>query len=179
MRPATRSRVRASAAAASAAFLALALALPGVSAADTDFFTAKPQGQAIKVTEARSRTSGQRLLIGGLIGGAVLCAGAGLYFHLDSRSASNEVSRVDQSNEVWTRDRQDTYDRAHRSRTGAIVGYAGGGAILIAAAVVLIVTDPGTEVKDTGIAKVAGGKLQGLALSPLEGGALMEAAWRF
>jgi hypothetical protein len=178
-------------AAAAAALLAIALAAPGTSAAGGDYFAAQPKTDEVKITTARSRTPRQRLLIGGLLGGAVASAGIGLYFHLDGRSASEEVTALNPTHEVWTRERQDRYDHAKSARVGAIIGYTGGGLLLAAAAVVFYLTDPGTEVREVGVRVVpakrpppappSGGalRLQGIDVAPLQGGAMLEAAWRF
>ena len=119
------------------------------------------------------RTQEQRLLIGGLAGAGVLVGALGLYFHLDSRDASDQVSASAFTARAWTADEQDAFDRADRSGTRAAIGYGVGGALLVAAVVTLIVTDPGTEVT------VIRPRSASPVVSPAPGGALFGGMWSF
>jgi hypothetical protein len=112
-----------------------------------------------------------------VLGGAgVLFSGIGLYFHFDSRSASDDVNAHRYTGNTWTLDRQDRFDRAHRSATLAGVGYGIGGALLIATAVVYMVTEPPLEslvihphTEPKPVTMVA----------PLPGGAFVSRGWEF
>ncbi len=129
-----------------AALVAVTLAA-GVAHADTPDYFAKPnEGSTIKVKRTKSRTTNQRLLIGGLLAGAALGIGVGVYYHLDSRDAANAVSANDDlTGETWTPELQATYDRAGTSGTIAIVGYAIGAAFLGGTIVAAWKTQPGEE----------------------------------
>lgn len=114
-----------------------------------------------------------------LIGGAgVLFGGVGLYFHFDSRSASDEVKSFRYTGRTWTPEREDTYDRAHRSAAIAGVSYGIGGALLIATAVVYMITEPGLE---TLVIHPHENPRPSSAtmLAPLPGGAFVSRGWEF
>ncbi len=114
-----------------------------------------------------------------LLGGTGLVFGAvGLYFHFDSRSATDEVKANRYLGRTWTPERQDTYDRAHRSAAIAGVAYGIGGALLIATAVAYMVTEPGLETlvihpHDNGRPSST------TMLAPLPGGAFVSRGWEF
>ena len=157
--------------------LAVALAASRPARAD-DYFGAHP-ADTVTVRQANHRTTGQRALIGGLLGGALVAAGTGLYFHLQSRDASNEVSVVgDFTSLTWTPQRQDTYDRALGDRTLAIVGYSVGGALLVGSAVALILTNPGSKAVEVGPSKAPPPTVP-VSFRLLPGGAYAEAGWRW
>jgi hypothetical protein len=100
----------------------------------------------------------------------------GLYFHFDSRSASDEVKSHRYTGRTWTQEREDTFDRAHRSAGIAGVAYGIGGALLIATAVAYMITEPPletivihphTELKPVTI------------VAPIPGGAFVSRGWEF
>lgn len=97
----------------------------------------------IEVPGERSRDN--KLLVGGLAAGGLLVTALGLYWHLDSRDASNEVAADEPTGKAWTDEQIGLVDRADRSRTRAIVAYSLGGAILIGTIVTYIVTAPKSE----------------------------------
>ncbi len=66
----------------------------------------------------------------------------GLYYHLQGRTAANSVSSSRFTGKVWMPADQAAVDKADRDRTRAIVLYSAGGAVLVAAIVALIATDP-------------------------------------
>ena len=142
--------------------LAAGLALPAPAAAD-DYFKEAPSSTAVTYRTPRARTPKQRLAIWGLIGGAVLSVGVGAWAHLDSRAATREVElQAIDPEETWTADRQATYDRAHRSRGIAIVGYALAVGFLAGAGVVAYRTRPGYET---------------VVIDPTRGGATVSRTW--
>jgi hypothetical protein len=106
----------------------------------------------IEVPGERSRDN--KLLVGGLAAGGVLVSALAVYWHLDSRDASNEVSADEPTGKAWTDEQLGLVDRADRSRTRAIVAYSLGGAILIGTIVTYIITAPKSEttVIHTGVA---------------------------
>lgn len=114
-----------------------------------------------------------------LLGGAgVLFGGVGLYFHFDSRSATDEVKASRYTGRTWTSERQDTYDRAHRSAAIAGVSYGIGGAFLIATAVAYMITEPGLEsfvIHPHDNTRPSSTTM----LAPLPGGAFVSRGWEF
>ena len=160
--------------------LVTALALPAVAAADTpapakpagpNYFAGSSQPNALVFRGAGKRTHHQRLVIGALLGGAALAGGVGVLFHLDSADAADAVSSDIPTGEAWTPGLQADYDRAERSRVGAIVGYALGGALLVGGLVALGLTTPADTVNEVHIvrarpilAPTAGGAVAGLAV---------------
>ncbi len=119
------------------------------------------------------RTSQQKALVGGLAGAGVLLGALGVYFHLDSRDASDEVTADGFTGRSWTPDKQDAVDRAERSRTLAAVGYGVGGALLIGAVISLIVTEPKSEIT------VIRPRAAVPTVSPTQGGAVFGGTWSF
>lgn len=123
------------------------------------------------------RTGRQIALAAGLAGGAALLGGIGLYFHLDSKSASDELSADRATNQAWSPALQDTYDRAHRSRVAAGVFYGVGGALVVASVVTLILTEPKTETTILHPRAAGGAPLPMVALGP--DGAVLGGRWSF
>lgn len=119
------------------------------------------------------RTPQQKVLVGGLAGAGVLLGALGVYFHLDSRDASDAVTADGFTGQAWTADKQDAVDRGDRSRTMAAVGYCVGGALLIGAVISLIVTEPETEVT------VIRPRAAAPTVSPTDGGAVFGGTWSF
>lgn len=112
-----------------------------------------------------------------LLGGAgVLFGGVGLYFHFDSRSASDEVKSHRYTGRTWTQEREDTFDRAHRSAAIAGVAYGIGGALLIATAVAYIVTEPPLE---TLVIHPHTDPKPVTIVAPIPGGAFVSRGWEF
>jgi hypothetical protein len=97
----------------------------------------------VMVPGERSRTNkvvlGSMAVVGGIAGLI------GAYYHLDSRSAALDVSATTPTGRAWTAERAALVQRADRSGDRAAVAYGIGGALIIAAAVAFIVTDPPTE----------------------------------
>lgn len=112
-----------------------------------------------------------------LLGGAgLLFGGVGLYFHFDSRSATDEVKSNRYTGRTWTAEREDTFDRAHRSAAIAGVAYGIGGALLLATAVAYVVTEPPLETivihPHTQLKPVT-------IVAPIPGGAFVSRGWEF
>lgn len=152
-----------------ATFLVLCLGA-GVARADgQDYFGDHANdGSQIKLKRERSRTTSQKLLIGGLLVGATAAIGFGAYYHLDSRDAAKEVSsNGDLTGETWTAEHQATYDRAGSSGTLAIVGYVVGAAFLGGVIAAAWQTRPVEE-------EVL---VTGLGVAPVHGGAMVGGAW--
>lgn len=148
---------------------------PALAAALAVMSTTRVAGadREIVIETPGERTKENKLLLGGLAGAGSLIGGLGLYFHLDSRSAANEVSAKETTGKAWTADRQAFADQADRSGTRAIIAYSIGGALLISAAVALIVTEPPTE------RTVIRPRSASPTIAPLEGGAVLGGVWSF
>ena len=140
---------------------------PAPAAGAPDYFAKKPHG-AVVVRRKRERCRADRMLIWGLLGGATVTAAAGVYFHLDSRSAADEVSARTPTNLRWSDELADTYDRGQRSGTLAKVSYGLAGALAIGTLVAVWLTDPGEEMVELRV---------GATATP--DGATVGAAWAF
>lgn len=128
----------------------------------------------IKSYPDRSHSNILALSIGA--GASVVLGGIGLYFHLHSRELSNEVSAHKFTGEVWTDDRQDTYDAANRSAVTAGVIYGIGGAVLLGTAIAYMITEP--KMETIVIHPHVNGKPTAL-VAPTRGGALVGGTWSF
>ncbi len=117
------------------------------------------------------RNTQQKIVLGSLVVAAVISGSIGLYFHLDSRSAANDVSQSVFDGKTWTADRQARFEEGERSKTRAGVGYAIGGAFVIGAVVALIVTEPKSE--------RAVIRPRHAGVTPIPGGAIAGAGWSF
>jgi hypothetical protein len=131
---------------------------------------ARPRGRDITIEIPGERPMNNKLLVGGLAGGGLLVGALGLYFHLDSRTASDDVSSQKLTGRAWTTTAQALADRADRSATRAGVAYGIGGALVVAAIVTWIATEPAstTEVIHTGPAP---------AFIPTKEGAALGGSW--
>lgn len=120
-----------------------------------------------------------------ILGGASVVVGAvGLYFHLDSRDATLQVESDRYTGETWTAERQDAYDRAHRSATVAGVTYGIGGALVLATAIAYIVTEPELETRvirphEHGKPQARAERSRSLQIGPTRGGAYVGGARSF
>ena len=129
-----------------------------------------PTGHDIIIDADNDRSTSNIALVAGMAGGGALLGGVGLYFHLDSRSESTKVSATVPTSRPWLPSDQAAVDQAAGDRTKAAIFYGIGGALVIAAAVTLIVTDPGST--RTVIHPHT-------ALVPVPGGAVAMHAWSF
>lgn len=128
----------------------------------------------VKYHPDRSR---ENLTMVALLGAAgALFGGVGLYFHFDSRSASDEVKSQRYTGRTWTQEREDTFNRAHSSAAIAAVSYGIGGALLIATAVAYIVTEPPLE---TLVIRPHSPPKPVTIVAPIPGGAFVSRGWEF
>jgi hypothetical protein len=130
------------------------------------------RGKDIVIVTPGDRSRDNILLISGMAGAGAILSGVGLYFHLDARSASNQVSASTPTDKAWTKSEQALYDEAHSSTTKAAVFYGIGGALVLASVITLMVTQPESE---TTIIHPHGTP----TVAPTPGGALVGGAWRF
>jgi hypothetical protein len=124
----------------------------------------------IVVRTEPDRSRNNVIVLASLAGAAVAFGGVGLYFHLDSKSASDEVSAKNVKNTAWTAADAVTLDRANSSATKAEVFYGIGGALLVGAAVAFIITAPKPETTVIHSHVVA---------APTPGGAMIGGVWSF
>jgi hypothetical protein len=128
--------------------LAGGVARPAPALADdapaTDYF-AQPNG-GVKFRQGRSRTRDQKLLIGGLAGGAALSAAVGIYFHLDANRISGDLAADTPQDVRWSEEHQDKYDRGQLDGTIAIVSYVVAAGLIGGTIAAVLLTDPGEEV---------------------------------
>ncbi len=111
-----------------------------------------------------------------LLGGSSVVFGAiGLYFNLEARSASDEVSALKFTGRPWTPERQDRYDEAVRDSTIAGVMYGIGGALLLTTAVYYIVTEPAQEE----MVITPNSRRPHALVTPTPGGAFVGGGWSF
>ncbi len=148
-------------------------AVPGAGpATDDDRPAARitPPRREIVIEVPGERTRSNMLLCGGLVGFGVIAGLLGVYWHLDSRDASEEVSTDRFSGRAWTPAHQDLVDRADRSKTLATGAYIAGGALVVGAALTFIFTAPTstTEVIRTGT-----------TVTPVRDGAMVTRMWSF
>jgi hypothetical protein len=149
--------------------LAITLAAPAIVGAQGD--------DSMSFEVDKERTARQRVLIGSLLGGALVVGGIGLLFHLDSRDKSDEVSASGpHTGRVYTREVDDTRRAALRSRAVTVAAYGAGAGLVIASLVVFLVTDPGTETIVLGDRAAA---RPSIGLEPVAGGALVAGGWSF
>jgi hypothetical protein len=143
---------------------------------DTHSFPA-PKGKDVVIVSYPERSKTNVATIAGLAIGGVLVGAVGLYFHMDSRSASDEVSAHRFTGEPWTAEHQDSYDRAHSSAVAAGVLYGIGGGLLLASAIVYMATESEPE---TMVIHPHSAPARARALvAPTNGGAIVGGAWRF
>src|SRR5258705_3289454 len=128
------------------------------------------RGRDITIEIPGERPMNNKLLVGGLVGGGFLVGALGLYFHVDSRSATGDVDAQKLTGRAWTPAAQALADRAERSATRAGIAYGVGGALALAAVITYIATEPAstTEVIHTGPAP---------AIIPARDGAALGGAW--
>ncbi|MGE0550854.1 MAG: hypothetical protein AB7O24_07330 [Kofleriaceae bacterium] len=129
--------------------------------------------RTIVVETPRDRTMSNKVMVGSMFGAGVLLGGLGLKWHLDSRSAANEVASNVPTGRAWSQADVAQVEKADDAGTKAIVAYGVGGALLIAAVVTFIVTDPGSETT------VLKGNTITPTVAPAPGGAVLGSSWSF
>ncbi|HLL24033.1 MAG TPA: hypothetical protein VK427_17995 [Kofleriaceae bacterium] len=139
----------------------------------TPSLSGRPQPRReLQVEIPGERSSNNKLFVGGLAAVGLIGSALGVYWHLDSRDASDEVSADAFTGDAWNEDSIALVDRANRSKTRATVAYAVGGAFLVGALVTWIVTEPTSE--------VAVIRTGGVAIAPTpDGGTLVTKLWSF
>ena len=104
-----------------------------------------PRGKDYVIVSYPERSKKNVTVLVGMAAGGVVLGGLGVYFHLDSRDASDEVGAQKFTGATWTAERQNTYERAHSSAVAAGVLYGVGGGLLLATAIAFIATEPKAE----------------------------------
>jgi len=139
-------------------------------------YFASPKGHDYTIRTYPDRTKNNILALSIMGGTSVVLGGIGLYFHLDSRDKSSELSAHRLTGIAWTPDLQSKYDEAHRSATMAGVFYGIGGALLLGTAIAYIVTEP--KQQEIVVHPHIDSKPTAL-VAPLRGGALVGGTWSF
>jgi hypothetical protein len=146
--------------------------VPAHAPADMTDSRPQPMKQDIVVTTERDRDGKNIAQLASIAGAGVVLAGVGVYYNLDSRDAAEAVSPRMATGAAWTAARQADYDRAHDSGVKAGIFYGLGGAALITATVMFIVTAPGSE---TTVIHPHYTPM----VAPTQGGAVLGGAWSF
>lgn len=128
----------------------------------------KPREIVIEVPGERSTNN--KLAVGALLGVGVIAGAVGVYYHLDSRTAANDVEAVQFEGEAWTQEEIDLVERADRARGRAIAGYVVGSAFVIGAIAAFIITEPKAE---RAVIRT------GASASLVPGGAMAYRTWSF
>lgn len=135
-------------------------------------FAEVARSREIQVEIPGERSRNNKILVAGIGAAGLLASALGVYWHLDSRDASNEVSADYFTGKAWTEDKIDLVDRAERSKTRATVAYSIGGALIVGAIVTWIVTAPESE-----ITVIRPG---GVSITPThDGGGMVTRMWSF
>lgn len=142
---------------------------------DTRDFPA-PKGKDVVIVSFPERSRSNITTLVALAAGGAVIGAVGLYFHVDSRSASDEIGATRFTGDVWSAEHQDTYDRAHRSAVVAGVMYGVGGGLLLASAILYMVTEPKPE---TMVIHPHAPSHARALVAPTNGGAIVGGAWRF
>jgi hypothetical protein len=104
-----------------------------------------PRGKDVVIVSYPERSRNNIYALSGLAIGGAVAGMLGVYFHLDARSAENDVAANKFTGVTWSADRQETYERAHSSGVTAGVLYGIGGGLLLATAIAFIATEPKAE----------------------------------
>ncbi len=159
------------------ASLAVSVA-PGRAAAQQDYFTEQTTKPLTYRVDGQ-RSPKNKLVLSGMAAGTLLFGGLGLYFHLESRDAANDVTAFagEPTNLIYTPGLDQRRIDADTNKTRATVLYGLGGAALITTIVTYIVTSPPDELREyesSGDSRVATPYVV-----PVEGGAMMGGTVRF
>jgi hypothetical protein len=145
-------------------------AQPGHDPDNAADYRPQPMHKDIVIKVYDDRDTKNVAMLAGIAGlGAVLGA-VGVYYNLDSRDAASAVSPKMPTGQPWTAAQQADYDRAHSSGVKAGVFYGLGGAAVLTAAVLFIVTAP---------AERATVIHPHYSIAPTQGGAFVARAWSF
>jgi hypothetical protein len=129
-----------------------------------------PTGKDIVIETPEERSSTNIITISSIAGAGVVLGGIGVYFNLDGKSQADKVSTGVPLNKPWTAADQAAVDAASSDKTKTIIFYSLGGAAIVGAAVMLLMTDPGST--KTVIHPHT-------AIAPVPGGAIAMHAWSF
>lgn len=127
-----------------------------------------PHEIVVEIPGERSTTN--IAVLGGMTGAAAIAGVIGVYFHLDSRSITNDLSSSTTTGKAWTPDDAKKEGQASDDRTRAVVAYSIGGALLVGATVAFILTAPASERRVI---------TPHTALQPTQGGAVISHWWSF
>jgi hypothetical protein len=130
-----------------------------------------PRGKDVVIVSYPERSKRNIYLLSGMAVGGAVVGMLGVYFHMDARSANDDVAASKFTGTAWTAERQETYDRAYGSGVTAGVLYGVGGGLLLATAIAYIVTEPKAEniIIHPHTATIA----------PTRGGAVVGTGWSF
>lgn len=141
---------------------------------DTHARPAPGAGKDIVIHTMGERSQNNLILLWSVSGAGALLGAVGVYYTLDARSASNDITTVSSAHVPWTPQLQAKYDQAHDSSTKAAVFYGIGGAVIVGAIVGAIMTQPKEE---TTVIHPHGGGAPTFA--PTAGGAVVGGMWSF
>ena len=130
--------------------------------------------EVLDTVERGDRSPSDRHLIGGLYVGAAVVGGLGLYFHLDSRAAANDVSNQNEATGPWTAALQSTYDRGHHDGELAEISYGVAGSLLLGAIIATWWTQPKPRTAQVDVSRIPTP-----VVSPTRNGGVVSAQWDF
>ncbi len=119
--------------------------LSSPASAEPDYF-GNSDADEIKIRLDRPRSTTERIVIGALLGGALVVGGLGVGFHLDSRAIADELAADGPTGLVYTQELEDRRRSGVRSGHLASASYTVGGLLLIGSLAALIITQPESEV---------------------------------
>jgi hypothetical protein len=149
--------------------------VPAIAHADDDVAQfPDPTGPAYTVTSHGDRSTNNKLALASIAGGGLLLGAVGLYFHLDSRDAADQVGSLVETSHTWSAADQAVYDRAGSSGTKAKAFYALGSLAVLTAIVGYIITEPPTETT-----VIRPHRAPKPVVAPEPGGAVLGGVWSF
>ncbi|MBA3500012.1 MAG: hypothetical protein M4D80_33980 [Myxococcota bacterium] len=138
-------------------------------------FAEGPRGlkpREIEVEIPGERSQNNKILIASIGAAGVIATALGVYWHLDSRDASKEVTADYFTGEAWSDEKVGLVDRAERSKSRATIAYSLGGALVVGAIATWIFTAPKSE---TAVIRTGG-----VAITPThDGGGMVTRMWSF
>lgn len=139
-------------------------------------YFAAPKGHDYTIRTYADRTTNNVIGLAVVGGASLIIGGIGVYYNLDSRDRSAEVSAHKLTGIAWTPELQSKYDQAQHSATMAGVMYGIGGALLLGTAIAYIITEPKQE--EIVVHPHVDSKPTAL-VAPIRGGALVGGTWSF
>lgn len=132
----------------------------------------RQRSREITVEIPGERSRNNKIMCASITAAGAIASAFAVYWHLDSRDASNELSADAFTGEAWTPEKVALVERADRSKTRATVAYSIGGALLIGAIATWILTEPESE---TAIIRTGG-----VTVTPtFDGGGMVTKLWSF